>query len=317
MATPSEQPPISLDHIIFLVPNLTSLPPSFSKHFTLTPGGKHADGVTENILIPLRSGIYIELIAFTSAADPASRASHWWGGKPPGWIDWALTSADARDVEAATARAQTGTASSQGRQKSGGGGGGDEAPSPPPAPALGDDGAPWYGAGRRGGRNKPDGTRIEWVVTFPRVPPFTRGEVPFWCHDVTPRELRVPGGDEQVVHASGAVGVAEIRIAAGREQVRAYADGYAGIAGTQVVGLAADGGGGCFAVPLSNPLDGKVNGAPRIVVGPPRDESEENRLTEQGAVLVEVVFLVDGDKEVPDTVVEDIEGQSIKFSFRK
>jgi catechol 2,3-dioxygenase-like lactoylglutathione lyase family enzyme len=58
-----------------------------------------------------------------------------------------------------------------------------------------------------GGRNRLDGVRLEWKTAF-----ATAEETPFFCGDVTPRELRVPGG-EAVKHANGVVGIAEVVVA--------------------------------------------------------------------------------------------------------
>lgn len=57
-----------------------------------------------------------------------------------------------------------------------------------------------------GGRLRPDGVRLDWQVVRP-----TTHDLPFWCADVTPRELRVPEGDDRR-HANGALGVAAIRV---------------------------------------------------------------------------------------------------------
>ncbi|MBE7180065.1 MAG: VOC family protein, partial [Terriglobus roseus] len=69
--------PLQLDHIIILVPHslLASIPSSLSNAFTISPGGRHADGATENVLVVLRDGVYLELIAF---ADEARKPDHWW-----------------------------------------------------------------------------------------------------------------------------------------------------------------------------------------------------------------------------------------------
>jgi catechol 2,3-dioxygenase-like lactoylglutathione lyase family enzyme len=58
-----------------------------------------------------------------------------------------------------------------------------------------------------GGRLRPDGQRLEWQIGAPPTP-----DMPFLCADVTPRELRVPGGDARV-HPNGATGISELTIA--------------------------------------------------------------------------------------------------------
>jgi hypothetical protein len=53
----------------------------------------------------------------------------------------------------------------------------------------------------------PGGERIEWQLVLPDSP-----RLPFFIEDVTPRELRVPGGDH-TQHPNGARGIAGMRIA--------------------------------------------------------------------------------------------------------
>lgn len=55
-----------------------------------------------------------------------------------------------------------------------------------------------------GGRLRPDGVRLEWQTAGASTP-----DLPFLCADVTPRELRVPGG-EATQHDNGVVGMASI-----------------------------------------------------------------------------------------------------------
>lgn len=42
----------------------------------------------------------------------------------------------------------------------------------------------------KGGRERPDGKVLEWVISGPG-PKLERGTVPFFCGDVTPRHWRV------------------------------------------------------------------------------------------------------------------------------
>jgi hypothetical protein len=90
---------LALDHMMILLPyqDLVNPPSRPTKHFTTTPGGRHADGKTENKLICFRDGSHIELIAFIND-DPKHREGHWWGDKSPGIIDFAFTSDEDADV---------------------------------------------------------------------------------------------------------------------------------------------------------------------------------------------------------------------------
>ena len=58
-----------------------------------------------------------------------------------------------------------------------------------------------------GGRTRPDDVSLRWRAAFLRAP------LPFLIEDLTPRELRVPGG-EAVRHANGVTGVATIVVGA-------------------------------------------------------------------------------------------------------
>ena len=62
-------------------------------------------------------------------------------------------------------------------------------------------------AAERGGRSRPDGVRLAWRSAR-LVPPL-----PFLIEDLTPRELRVPGG-EATRHPNGVAGVAKIVLGA-------------------------------------------------------------------------------------------------------
>ncbi|GAA5821975.1 hypothetical protein JCM3770_003030 [Rhodotorula araucariae] len=165
--------PPALDHIIVLISHATlhALPKELTAAFTVTPGGTHADGLTENKLIIFADGSYIELIAFLPSVSPSARAAHWWGRKADGLIDFAITS-----------------------------------------PCLPTSFPTAYDAPQAGGRTRPDGVGVEWVVTFPSPARFERGAVPFWCHDTTPRALRVPDDPPRTAHPARVRGVAGLTV---------------------------------------------------------------------------------------------------------
>lgn len=61
-----------------------------------------------------------------------------------------------------------------------------------------------------GGRKRADGVDVKWAVTFPageKGAQAGRGRVPFFCHDVTDRGVRVPLSEEKTTHSSGVLGV--------------------------------------------------------------------------------------------------------------
>jgi catechol 2,3-dioxygenase-like lactoylglutathione lyase family enzyme len=60
---------------------------------------------------------------------------------------------------------------------------------------------------REGGRVRPDGVELRWRTAALKSP------LPFVIEDITPRELRVPGGAASD-HANGAVGIASVVVGA-------------------------------------------------------------------------------------------------------
>lgn len=149
----------SIDHIVVLVRDLARASADYERAgFTVTPGGEHAGGATHNALISFEDGAYFELIAFREPDRPQEH--RWWPrvAQGEGLVDYALLS-DGLAADAARAR-------------------GRGLPLRDPVD---------------GGRLRPDGQRIAWRSLM-----LGRGvghaALPFVIEDVTPRELRVPGG---------------------------------------------------------------------------------------------------------------------------
>lgn len=182
-----------LDHIVILVTYdiLLNLPSWLDEAFTVLQGGRHADGVTENKLILFQDGVYIELIAFVPGKEN-ERKSHNWGQRRQGHIiDWANTlycEDDLAAIRSRVASAETGIT---------------------------------YSDPKFGGRVRPDGEQLKWVISAPiihegssNLSAFVGGEAPFWCLDRTPRDLRVPYQvKDNVRHPCGALGLAGLTVA--------------------------------------------------------------------------------------------------------
>jgi hypothetical protein len=176
-----------IDHVVVLVRDLAAATAGYERlGFTVTPGGEHAGGATHNALIGFDDGCYFELIAFK---EPDKQQDHrWWArlAAGEGLVDYALR-ADSAAAASAEAR-------ERGLELA----------------AVVD-----------GARTRPDGERIAWrSLTSGRA--IGTSPLPFAIEDVTPRELRVPGG-EGAKHVNGATGVVEVIIvvrdldAAGRD----------------------------------------------------------------------------------------------------
>jgi hypothetical protein len=121
-------------------------------------GGKHADGVSSNVLIVLQDGIYLELLIFNQPTPPPE---HWWATRQPGWIDQA---------SAGTAEHLDSLVNDR----------------------LG--GIPLFKPSLTGGRftksPEDDSRELKWRITQPDKN-LVKGEVPFFTEDLTPRAWRV------------------------------------------------------------------------------------------------------------------------------
>jgi catechol 2,3-dioxygenase-like lactoylglutathione lyase family enzyme len=146
-----------IDHVVLLAADLEPAMRAFERAgFGALRGGTHPDWGTENALVPLADGFYLELLA---RRDPSLAARHrlWLrpdgGPRRPGeYGGFALASDDLRaDVRAAAAR-------------------GLEFAAPVP-----------------GGRRRPDGTTVRWMLSTANRP-----DLPFLIEDLTPRSVRVP-----------------------------------------------------------------------------------------------------------------------------
>ncbi|EST09150.1 Glyoxalase-like domain protein [Kalmanozyma brasiliensis GHG001] len=237
----------ALDHLILLVndpPKASSQRTSalersilvFSElGFQVSRGGLHADGLTSNALIVFPDGVYIELIQFEPTPAPESgenqqdfearRRKHWWYHCAPGWIDWCLQDGISDGlIESINDNAKRLRESALQELQSNEG---EEGGAKVVAPRL------LYSAPQEGGRTTTRGDEIKWKVSFPTPPsgkqaasPLPigneRSAVPFWCADLTPRDLRVP--PTYAHHHNGSQGIAEITLLYAKDTVTSYLD---------------------------------------------------------------------------------------------
>lgn len=247
----------SLDHLILFLPvdpatNLPKVPDFFSKNFTLTPGGVHADGITSNILILLADGVYIELISFI---DASKVPSHWWGpdAKHVGWKDWCLTNSKSPEQNY-------------------------------------EDEKETHAQPNRGGRKRADGVDVAWAVTFPTGEnggQEARGRIPFFCHDVTPREVRVPLSAEKTAHPCGAVGVQELTVVVKDQNLLDQTRrSYTSLLGSEGIG---NGNEVSFQFGRVHELEGLDTGT-RVVLRLPKDNTEVERVNKLGYWYGDVVL---------------------------
>lgn len=187
---------LRLDHIVIAVSDLDAALADYKAlGFNPIVGGEHANGITHNVLVIFEDGAYLELIAW-KRPDPGMRWSDVYHREGEGYVDHALLPADiAKVVSGAQAR-------------------GLDIEDPIP-----------------GGRNRPDGERLEWQTARSPKP-----DVPFLCGDVTPRGLRVQEDAAIRRQPNGVTGVAEITI--GVQDVTASAKRYAALLGTDAAAVA-------------------------------------------------------------------------------
>lgn len=269
--------PAQIDHVVVLVPHADLLnPPRWvTDNFTLTPGGRHSDGKTENKLIVFEDGTYLELIAFIND-NPFLRRGHPWGNKSYGFIDFALTTPEGTNFDYAGLRGRI-------NQKSG---------------SLGID----YDQPLEGGRKRDDGKEVRWTVTFPKNnvavgslgPSISRrGEIPFWCHDITPRSTRVDMSKANTTHPSGVKGIAQFTILVPDGKMDSYVDLYSSIMDSKPVRMF-----GTTRLPLETPVNVPGLVKPWVFVEPPSLDVEKKRLRERGPGIIEIALRLGLEGEV-------------------
>lgn len=272
------------DHIVLLVDNqfFENLPRWVTENFTITPGGYHEGQPSRNKLVIFADGSYLEFFNWYDtppSLDDENSPMRFWGPKTPGLIDFAITDTTH------SAEESVGTVNerlSEGPEKDSG---------------LGVK----FGKPIAGSRKKADGVEIKWKVTRPE---FSKGEktpgqelfaegridVPFFCHDVTPRTDRVPSEDEKkTTHPCGAIGIAACEILVPKHLQTEYARVYSKILGSKLEPVAGQN---------SHTLDISVpQGSARstVVVRAAETEKDIKRMQEKGIGFSDLVIAIKSD----------------------
>jgi hypothetical protein len=242
-----------IDHVVLLLSteDFENPPPWLSKNFNILEGGVHS-GTTRDIpfqpmllpahpcslgqssrnkLIVFADGTYLELFNWFDKPpdeDAKNQPMRVWAEKQPGLIDFALSS-----LPTSTAEAHFDALVARLRIEEGDGGLG-----------VG------YTVPKAGGRTRNDGVQVRWKVSRPEFAkavntpdealfPSGRIDAPFFCYDVTSRDVRVPYEDkEKTTHPCGATGVAAVEILVPKAKMDAYVKLYSSILGSspKVVG---------------------------------------------------------------------------------
>jgi hypothetical protein len=270
------------DHVIILLdtPSFQDLPAWLTDNFTVTPGGYHDGSPSRNKLVIFADGSYLEIFNWydtpPSLDDETLQTRFWWP-KAPGLVDFAITdTTHSAEETIATVNKRL----SEGPEKDAG---------------LGVK----FGKPIAGGRKNADDVIIEWKVTRPELSngdktpsqelfPNGRIDVPFFCHDVTPRTVRVPSLDEKnTTHPCGAIGIAACEILVPEHLQTEYAQVYSKILGSKIEPTAAE--------QKSHTLDiGVPQGSTRssVVVRAAETEQDIQRMQERGIGFSDLVIAV-------------------------
>ncbi|KAH7914079.1 glyoxalase-like domain-containing protein [Hygrophoropsis aurantiaca] len=245
MSLPSTK---TLDHIVHLTPPGTVEQVSNQFRdlgFTVIPGGTHADGLTANALVVLHDHVYLELISFThpeshyppGSPDRLKRDSNPWAHKPPGWIDYAFLGSSVTSIaKIINERARTNL----------------------------------YNNEVNGGRVREDGTVLKWVISAPSEM-LERGSAPFFCGDVTPRDLRVPTTPpSNRMHRSAVLGIAYIRVLVDESKLVEISTQLTYIIGDEPLSKSDIE----YQWELETPSDFGRTRKPRLILSAPRDDEE-------------------------------------------
>ncbi|VDB84588.1 unnamed protein product [Peniophora sp. CBMAI 1063] len=251
----------TIDHIVIRVPDgrLTEATEQFEQlGFQVIPGGKHTDGLTANVLVILSDLSYIEIIAFEHPPEYYKegtpprilRDSHQWANKPAGGLV-AYAFAGAPSAEPGLAQIINGRLEEAGSDYR-------------------------YQDPVRGGRTRPDGTKMQWELVKPKawekqVDGMGR---PFFCGDITEREIRVPTDPKLHDHPNKTTSVAFLRVLVPRSAFAEKSSQLDAILGVQhKVGPISE----WHEWELLSTVAGKGSAAPRLILTVP-DEGDQKEL---------------------------------------
>lgn len=272
------------DHIVLLVdtPFYENLPRWLTENFTVIPGGYHDGSPSRNKLVIFADGSYIEFFNWYDtppSLDDENITMRFWGPKPPGLIDFAITDTTHSAEESVGAVNER---LSERPEKDAG---------------LGVK----FGKPIAGSRTRADGVKVEWKVTRPEFSQdektpgpelFADGriDVPFFCHDITPRTDRAPCEDEKkTTHPCGATGIAACEILVPKHLQTEYAHIYSKILGSKLEPAGGQN---------SHTLDiGVPQGSARstVVVRAAETEKDIKRMQERGIGFSDLVIAVKSD----------------------
>lgn len=217
-----------------------------------------------------QDGVYLELISFTHPAShypPSSperhkRESNRWASKSPGWIDYAFLGNSTTSISDIINKR-----------------------------AAEDGSGVEYLPEKKGGRERPDGKVLEWVISSPKS--GLEG-VPFFCGDITPRKWRVPvEPPSNTEHPAKALGIAHVHVLADGKAITTLSNQLTSVVGSDPITSTATESVWILETP-TEALSGKGrHGGPELILATPKDEDEREALKKRGPGVYEVAFWVD------------------------
>lgn len=147
-------------------------------------------------------------------------------------------------------------------------------------------------------------------VTFPTN--ISRGEVPFWCHDLSPRDRRVPTDETATTHPCGAVGVSRLTTMVPTSKAADFAKVYEAVIGAPSDKLPFHA--GSWRIDTVMPGDGK----PHVTLWAPDDgrEAEKKAATAvatRGAYVSGIMLAVGKSEEKQNLQVDEAGLQHISL----
>ena len=208
------------NHVVLLLsPQDFEHPPLWlSENFNILEGGMHAGWLTacslgaqqltrypgqssQNKLIVFADGTYLELFCWIDTP----REFHAWTKRSPGLIAFAFTSLPPSTAQSLHNDVVSRLRRSQSIKELG------ISYTPPEA----------------GGRSRPDGVQVKWELSRPVFPMSVNStDFPFFCHDVTPRTIRIPFDDNKTEYPCGAVGISTVEVLVPPSSADKFAETY-------------------------------------------------------------------------------------------
>lgn len=148
-----------------------------------------------------------------------------------------------------------------------------------------------YQGPKPGGRKRKDGIEVKWETDRNKLAnPDADLIVPFFCHDVTKRSVRVPFDDETIAkHKCGAIGLASVEVLIPKGKLEEFAKLYSCILGTEVRTQSGNG----VIFEMTRPVD--IGGeAPTVHLREPTSEEDMQWLEARGVGIRSIKILVEG-----------------------